>query len=140
MRTTMRNFGTICMLFCLSVLFNGCSNTSSKGKEVANQEQVALAESLLLNFQQEQFDKIVVHLDEKIKQQLNKEQLAVVWAQLNTQFGKYTKSEFYKAEKVNNVGDKVVYICYFGSNKLYFQLLLGKENRVIGLFFTPQSN
>ena len=136
----MRTFGYICILLCLAILCNGCSNTSSRDKAVANPEQVALADSILLYFQEEQFDKIVVHFDDKMKWALNKEQLAVAWAQLSIQFGTYTKSDFHSAQKINNVGDRIVYTCYFGSRKLYFQLYVGKENQVIGMFFKPQLN
>ena len=136
----MRIVGYLLTLLCLSALYIGCSGTGSKNKTNANQEQVALADSILLYFQQEQFDKIVEHFDEKMKFGLNKEQLAAVWAQLNAQAGKYTKSEFYSADKVSNAGDRIIYLCYFGSQKLYFQLVFGKDNRVSGLFFKPQPN
>ena len=133
-----RKIGFICIVCCLPILYYGCSNTGAKNKADANPEQIALAESILSYFQQEQFDKIVDHFDAKIRLQMNKEQLAVVWAQLNAQFGKYTKSEFYSAQKMNNVGDRIVYTCYFGSQKLYFQLALGKENKIIGFYFKTQ--
>ena len=129
------------IIVCITIFYFGCNlrqaNTANFDE---NKDQIALADSILLYFQQEQFDKIVTHFDDKMKQLLNKEQLAVVWALLNTQFGKYKKSEFYGIEKINDVGDKVVYKCFFGSQKLYFQLVLGKENRVVGLFFKPQPN
>ena len=130
----------LCLLFWLSTLCIGCSNTSTSSRDnvAVNPEQIALADSILSCLQQEQFDKIVDHFDENLKMQLNKEQLAVVWAQLNTQFGKYSRNEFYKAEKIDAVGNKIIYQCYFGNKKLYFQLVLGKENRIIGLFFTHQ--
>ena len=133
---TIISFSIIC---CLSVLFFGCSN-KEKDKANANPEQIALAESILSYFQEEQFDKIVEHFDAKMRLLMNKEQLAVVWAQLNTQFGKYTKNEFHSVRKVNNVGDMIVYTCYFGSHKLYFQLMLGKDNQMIGMYFKPQPN
>ena len=135
-----KKFCYICLLCCLSTLYYECSNTKSRDKAEADPEQVALAESILSYFQEEQFDKIVEHFDAKMRLQMNKEQLAVVWAQLNAQVGKYANSEFYGTEKINNVGDKVVYTCYFGSQKLYFQLVLGKENKIIGFFFKPQPN
>jgi hypothetical protein len=123
----------VMVVFCI-----GCSAPSMNRNIESAQEQVVLADSILLYFQLEQFDKIVRHFDDNVKRQLNKEQLAVVWAQLNTQFGKYSKSEFYGAEKLDAVGDKVVYQSYFGSQKLYFQLVLGKDKQVIGLYFKPQ--
>ena len=135
----MRTIGTFCIIYCLSILFFGCSN-KAKDKANANPEQIVLAESILSYFQQEQFDKIVEHFDDKMRLLMNKEQLAVVWAQLNTQFGKCTKNEFHSTQKVNNVGDMIVYTCYFGSQKLYFQLALGKENKIIGIYFKPQPN
>ena len=136
----MKKLGYICVLCCLSVLYYGCSNTGSRNKANVNPEQITLAENILSYFEQEQFDKIVEHFDAKMRLQMNKEQLSVAWAQLNTQFGKYTKNEFHSAQKVNNVGDMIVYTCYFGSQKLYFQLVYGKENIVLGMFFKPQPN
>jgi len=136
----MKNLGYICILCCLPVLYYGCSNTKSGDKTGADLEQVALTDSILSYFRLEQFDKVVIHFDDVLKRQLNKEQLAVMWAQLNTQVGKFTKSEFFGAEKIVDVGDKIVYTCYFSSQKLYFQLVFGKENQVVGLFFTPQPN
>ena len=136
----MKNSCLICVISCLSILYYGCSNTSSKDKAGVNLEQVALADSILTYFQHEQFDKIIDHFDDMLKLQMNKEQLSVIWAQLNVQVGAYTKNEFYGSEKINNVGDKIIYTCYFGPHKLYYQLILGKENRVIGLFFKPQQN
>lgn len=141
----MRIFKHICVFLCLSVLYIGCFNTGSTNRGTtnrveANPEQIVLADSILWYFQQEQFDKIVRHFDDNMKQQLNKEQLAVAWAQLNTQFGKYTKSEFYRAEKLDMAGDSIVYLCHFVSQKLYFQLVLGNGNQVIGLYFKPKSN
>jgi len=136
----MRNLGLIFALFCLSALYVGCSGSGSSKKTAANQEQIALADSILSYFQQEQFEKIVEHFDDRMKMGLNKEQLAAVWAQLNVQAGKFTKSEFYNADKVGAAGDRVVYLCHFGSQKLYFQLVFGKDNRISGLFFKPQPN
>ena len=136
----MRNLGFILVLFCLSAFYAGCTGSGSRNKAAANQEQVALAESILLYFQQEQFEKIVDHFDDKMKMQLNKEQLAAVWAQLNAQAGKYAKSEFYSAAKIGTAGDRVIYLCQFGSQKLYFQLVFGKSNKIAGLFFKPQPN
>jgi hypothetical protein len=136
----MRYFSFIYILFCQLALFNGCFNSVSRDRRAANQEQVALADSLLSYFQQEQFDQIVAHFDDKMKLQLSKERLAIVWSQLSMQAGKVTKSEFYKAHKINNVGDRVVYQCHFTYCKLYFQVVFGKENRISGLFFTPQIN
>lgn len=136
----MKRVKFLSILFGFLVLFGSCLNTGSKDKSVANPEQVALADSILLYFQQEQFDKIVPHFDDKMKLALNKEQLAVVWAQLSTQVGKYTKSEFHGAQKISAIGDRIVYTCYFGSQKLYFQLVFGKDNQVSGLYFKPQPN
>jgi hypothetical protein len=126
----------------MAVVYTGYGNTSAPkvAKDTANAEQLALADSILLYFQQEQFDKIVPHFDDNVKRQLNKEQLAVVWAQLNTQIGKYEKSEFYGVEKIDAVGDKIVYKSNFGSQQLYFQLILGKDNKIAGIFFKPQPN
>jgi hypothetical protein len=101
-------------------------------------DQIALADSILLYFQQEQFKNIVVHFDNKLKAQLNKEQLAVVWAQLNTQMGKYWKGGYYKTEKLNAVGDRITYECYFGTQKLHLQFVFGNENRIMGIFFVPK--
>jgi hypothetical protein len=128
------------VVFTVSLLFEfGCNShqTNTTKTEEGNKEQIALADSILSYFQQEQFDKIEFHFSDKLKAQLNKEQLAVVWAQLNTQAGKYSNSQFYKAEKVNAIGDRITYECYFGTQKLYFQLVLGKDNQIIGLFFMP---
>jgi hypothetical protein len=126
----------------MAVVYTGCGNTSAHkvAKDTANAEQLVLADSILLYFQQEQFDKIVPHFDDNVKRQLNKEQLAVVWAQLNTQIGRYGKSEFYGVEKIDAVGDKIVYKSNFGSQQLYFQLILGKDNKIAGIFFKPQPN
>ena len=121
--------------FCI-----GCNSRQVNTTNVEEyKEQIALADSILFYFQQEQFDKIVSHFDDNMKRQMNKEQLAVVWAQLNA-IGKYAQGEFYGVGKINDVGDKVTYICYFGTQKLYFQLVLEKDNQVIGLFFKPQPN
>jgi len=136
----MKKTGLSCIILCLSVFYIGCANSGSRDKATANPEQVALTESILMYFQQEQFEKIVVHFSDNVKKQMNKEQLAVVWAQLNAQAGKFTKSEFYSAEKIGAVGDRVVYQCHFGSQKLYFQLVFGKDNKVTGIFFKPQPN
>jgi hypothetical protein len=106
-----------------------------RDKSVANSDQVVLADSILIYFQEEQFDKIIPHFDDKVKARLNKELLAVAWAQLNTQYGKYSKSEFYRAEKLNAVGDRIVYVTYFGSQKLYFELVFGKDNKIAGIYF-----
>lgn len=130
----MKHILTPLIIFCLSMFYISCGSGPSPVSNVVNAEQVALADSILQYFQQEQFDKIVRHFNDKVKQQLNKEQLAVVWAQLNTQVGKYVGSEFYGNEKIDPIGDKVVFKSSFGSQKLYFQLILGKENQVIGLF------
>ncbi|MDR0714218.1 MAG: DUF3887 domain-containing protein [Bacteroidales bacterium] len=64
----------------------------------------------------------------------------MVWAQLNTQIGRYGKSEFYGVEKIDAVGDKIIYQCHFGSQKLYFKLTFGKDNKIAGIFFNPQPN
>ena len=126
------------MLFCLSALHSGCFNRTPADRSLADSKQLALADSILWYFEQEEFDKMVRHFDDKLKIQLSEEQLAVIWAQLNTQFGKYTNSEFYGTQKLDAVGDRVVYQSHFGSQKLYLQLVFGKDNRVIGLFFKTQ--
>ncbi|MDR1181368.1 MAG: DUF3887 domain-containing protein [Bacteroidales bacterium] len=123
----------VMVVFCI-----GCGSRSMNRNIESAQEQVVLADSILLYFQLEQFDKIVRHFDDNVKRQLNKEQLAVVWAQLNTQFGKYSKSEFYGAEKLDAVGDKVVYKSNFGSQKLYFELIFGKDNKIVSIYFKPR--
>ena len=126
---------------CVTLIFVGCGSRVTNVQNTEGfEEQIALADSILLYFQQERFDKIVVHFDDKVKAQLNEKQLAAVWAQLNAQAGKYTKSEFYRAEKMNAVGDRVVYKCNFSFQRLYFQLVFGKDNRIIGIFFKPQPN
>ncbi|MDR1584404.1 MAG: DUF3887 domain-containing protein [Prevotellaceae bacterium] len=126
---------------CLTAFYVSCGSRSARAQNVEGfEEQIALSDSMLLYFQQEQFDKIVRHFDDNLKQQLNKEQLATVWVQLNAQLGKYTKGELYSAEKIKAVGDKVVYQCYFGSQKLYFLLFYGKDNKIAGIFFKPQPN
>ena len=123
---------------CITVLCLGCNLRRANTSEVEdNKDLIVLADSILFYFQQEQFDKIVDHFDVILNMKLNKEQLAVVWAQLNTQVGTYTRSEFYSLEKVNDIGNKVIYKSYFGSQQLYFQLVVGKENQIKGLFFTP---
>jgi hypothetical protein len=132
--------GHLLIFICLSSFYIGCSNSGSGNKAAANQEQIVLTDSILLYFQQERFDKIVDHFDENMKLGLNKEQLAVVWAQLNAQFGKYAKSEFYSADKISDAADRIVYRCDFGSQKLYFQVVFGKDNRVSGIYFKPQPN
>ena len=136
----MKVFGTLWIIIILTALCIGCSNKGAGDKTAADPEQIALTENILLYFQQEQFDKIVEHFDARMKLSLNKEQLAVVWAQLSTQVGTYTKSEFHSAQKINNAADMIVYTCYFGSQKLYFQLVFGKDNQVRGMYFKPQPN
>ncbi len=123
------------ILICITGFCINCGSRSVSIQDFG--DQITLTDSILLYFQQEQFDKIVSHLDNKVKTQLNKEQLAVIWAQLNTQVGKYQKSELYKAEKVNTIANKVVYKCYFGSQKLYLELFFGKDNNIVGIFFKP---
>jgi len=123
------------LVVCITVFCVNCSRQANTSKVEDNKDQIALADSILFYLQQEQFDKIIDHLDVSLIMQLNKEQLAVVWAQLNTQVGKFAGSEFYKIEKIDNIGNKVIYKCDFGSQQLYFQLVLGKENRIMGLFF-----
>ena len=136
----MKVFRYLCVLFCLSTLYSGCFNRGPADRSTADPEQVALADSILWYFQHEQFDKIVRHFDDNLKRQLNKEQLAAVWAQLSTQFGGYTSSEFYREDKLTSVGGRVTYQSHFGSQKLYFQLTTGKGNQVTGIFFKPQPN
>lgn len=134
MSSKVKYFIAVCTIaFCVSCN----SGQTNKAKPEENKDQIALADSILFYFQQEQFDKIVSHFDEKIQMRLNKERLAVVWAQLNAEAGKYTGSKFYGTEKFD-VGDKVIYQCNFGNQTLYFHLVFGKDNRVIGLFFKPQ--
>ena len=144
----------ISVLFCLTVLFSNCSNSGSKTstekadvgsgnvtsteKGSANPEQIALTESILSYFQEGHFDKIVLNFDDNVKAEINEKQLAAVWERLNTHIGKYSKSEFYNVEKLNDVGDRVVYECYFGLQKLYFELIFGKENKISGISFKPK--
>ena len=126
------------VVMCLTVLYASCGSRSASSQNVEGfEDQIALADSILLYFQQEQFDKIVVHFDDNMKQHLNKEQLAVVWTQLNTQFGKFAKSEFHSAQKIDAVGDRIVFQCNFGSTRLYFDLIFGKDDKIAGMFFKP---
>jgi len=101
-------------------------------------EQIALIEKILMHFQKEQFDKIVQHFDGNVKEQINKEQLAGVWERLNTHIGKYSKSEYYNAEKLDDVSDRVVYECSFGQYNMYFELIFGKGNKIAGIYFKPK--
>ena len=100
--------------------------------------QIALIEKVLVHFEKEQFDKIVLLFDDNIKAQINKEQLAGVWERMNTSIGKYTKSEYYNAEKLDDVSDRVVYECSFGQYNMYFELIFGKGNKIAGIYFKPK--
>ena len=157
----------VSILFCLSVLFSNCSNSGSKtsaekadagSKKVAvaekieanpvqialaekvsvTPEHIALVEKVLLYFQQEDCGKIVPYFDDTVKSQINEEQLSAVWERLNTHIGKYSNSEFLKAEKLADIGDRVVYECSFGTHKMNFELVIDKENKIAGIFFKPQ--
>ena len=55
------------ILFCLTVIYSGCSNTKSKDKALADPTQVDLTENILKYFQEEQFDKIFEHFDDNMK-------------------------------------------------------------------------
>ena len=101
-------------------------------------EQIALIEKVLVHFEKEQFDKIVLLFDDNVKEQINKDQLAGVWGRLNTHMGKYSKSEYYNAEKLDDVSSKVVYACSFGQHNMYFELIFGKGNKIAGIFFKPK--
>ena len=137
----MRMFRYICILICLSALYVGCGSRSSNIQNLEGFEDlIALTDSILQYFQQEKFDRIVCHLDEKAKQQLNEEKLADAWASVNAQVGNYKKSKIYSAEKISSVGEKIVFQCSFEYGKIYFQLFFGKDNLVIGLYFKPQPN
>jgi hypothetical protein len=118
----------IAWLFILSCSSNGT---------IINPEQKHIVDTVLLYMQQEKFDKVVSYFDESIKIQLNKEKLASVWAQLQVQVGKYEKSEFFKSQKIDKIGTKVIYKSYFGSTKLNFEVIFGKENKIIGMFYKP---
>ena len=160
------NYKSLSLLFCLTVIFSNCSNSGSKAstekadvstKQVAepmkidvspenialaekvnaNPEHIALTEKILLYFQQEQFDKIAFYFDDIVKTQIKDGQLSGVWERMNTQIGKYSKSEFSKAENLNDIGDRIVYKCYFDSYEMNFELVINKENRIAGIFFKP---
>ena len=160
------NYKYVSIIFCLFVLFNNCSNTGSKSsaektdnspeqtvaedvddspekiilieKADVSPEQIALIEKVLLHFQEGHFDKIVSYFDDNVKTQINEGQLAAVWERMNTQIGKYSTSEFYKAEKLINIGERVVYKCNFGTYQMYFELVFGKDNKIAGIFFKPK--
>ena len=161
------NYKSLSLLFCLTVIFSNCSNSGSKAstekadvstKQVAEPmkidvspenialaekvnakpEHIALIEKVLLHFQQEQFDKISFYYDDTVKEQIKDGQLAGVWERMNTQIGKYTKSEFSKTENLNDIGDRIVYKCHFGEYEMFFELVINKENRIAGIFFNPR--
>ena len=160
------NYKYLSILFCLTVIFCNCSNSGSKTstekaevttkkaaepikidvsldnialaeKVNAKPEHIALIEKVLSHFQQEQFDKIAFYYDDTVKEQIKDGQLAGVWERMNTQIGKYTKSEFSKTENLNDIGDRIVYKCYFGEYEMFFELVINKENRIAGIFFKP---
>ena len=128
----------IVVVVCLTVLYVSCGSRSISPPNVEGfEEHIAITDSILLYFQQEQFDMIVRHFDANVSRQLNKEQLAVVWAQLNTQFGKYANSELNSAQKLDAVGDRIVYQSHFGSKRLYFELIFGRDNKITSIHFKP---
>ncbi len=126
------------ILLCSTVFFVGCgSRSTDTSSERGNNRQTVLADSILQYFRQGQFDKIAAHLDHRANARLNKDGgLAAMWKQLNTQYGKYKKGEFYKAEELNVMTDKVVYICKFGTKELYLELNFFNDN-IAGLAFKP---
>jgi len=163
----MFNYKYLGVLLCFTVLFSNCSNSGSKTttenaevttkkaaepikidvsqdnialaeKVNAKPEHIALIEKVLSHFQQEQFDKISFYYDDTVKEQIKDGQLAGVWERMNTQIGKYTKSEFSKTENLNDIGDRIVYKCYFGEYEMFFELVINKDNRIAGIFFKPR--
>ncbi len=126
------------ILLCSIIFFVGCgSRSTDTSNERSNNRQTVLADRILQYFRQEQFDKIAAHLDHRANARLNKDGgLAAMWKQLNTQYGKYEEDEFYSIEELNVMTDKVVYICTFGQEKLYFELNFFKGN-IAGLTFKP---
>lgn len=146
MRNTINSKIHLCLVLSLLVVCIMCNACTTKNQNTEDirptefSEQIALTESILVCFQQEKFDEVEKHFSNNMRKQLSKEQLAVLWAQLNSQFGKFSKSRFYSAEKLHVIGDKIVYQCDFGSQQLYFQLVFGKDNRISGLFFKTHPN
>ena len=161
------NFTYLSVLFCCTILFSNCSNSGSKtsaekadtgsenvavaekidanpepivllDKGSVNPEHIALIEKVLLHFNQDECGKIVSHFDNKVKSQINEGQLTAVWERMNSQIGKYSNSEFLKAEKLPGTGDRVVYECHFGIYKMNFELVIDKDNKIAGIFFKPQ--
>ena len=151
-------------LLCLTVMFSSCSNTSSKSsteksnvspeavaekadispvaivitdKADVNPKHIALTEQMLLHFEQEQCDKIVLHFDDNVKSKIKESQLSGVWERLSTHYGKYSNSVFHNAEILND-RSKVVYECNFAMRKMYFQLVFDKDNKIADISFNPK--
>jgi len=127
------------VVVCLAVLCVSCGSRSGNMRfvEDENSERRVLANSILSYLQQEQFDKIVAHFDNNLRMQISKEQLAVIWAQLNVQFGEFSGGEYFITETIANVGEKVIYTTTFGGQRLFFELVFGRDNQIIGIFFRP---
>lgn len=120
-------------MLLIAIACNSNSQNESLAYDGFNQK---VADSVLHYLQEEKFDLVYNKFDNVISRQLNEEQLAVVWAQINGQFGKFVKTIDIRTEK-SNYGETVVQKCEFEKANLNFTLTFGKGGRIVGIYFKP---
>jgi len=121
-------------LFCLYLF--GCS---SKQPSINSSYATKLSDTISILLKEEKFDEICNLFDNNMRSQLSKEKFAAIWAQLNTQYGKYSGSKgVSQVENLPDIGIRTIQNCQFGDKELYLSLVINNQNKISGIFFSPQ--
>jgi len=99
---------------------------------------IEIAQTLINNFQKNDYSKIVESFDSTMKSALPSEKLKFVWDDLNGKCGKYQKFSEITTGKYLEY-DIVYVLCHFQNVNLRMKAVFNSKNQVAGLFFIPEN-
>lgn len=124
------------ILFLFLLLSLSLSAQTKIAKEISDSTSLELSKKIFRNLQTGDSDLIMKLASPEIKSSMSKEQLNSLFTSLEAQCGSYSKSEDWLVNSFNNkwlITSRLI----FQNVDLKFQILLGKDSLIYGLYFKP---